>query len=151
MSRNGEIHHMDRMRQPEMLGSDRNKWLIRGMLLAASVILAGLLTAVWADSPERTSMHVVVKDAETGQPIFQAGVTLEFREPGSRLKLKRSKLLSYHAKTNAQGRCKFLHIPKGTVRLKVIAERHQTYGKELELEQDDQVFEVKLRTPQPFL
>ncbi len=122
---------------------------IVGPLLWVSLVLAGLGEPAFADSVERTSLHVVVKDAETSQPISQAHITLTFREPGR--PLKRAKTYSYSAKTNPQGRCNFSRIPKGTIRLVVTAERHQSFGKEIELDEDNQVIEVKLRKPQPLL
>jgi Carboxypeptidase regulatory-like domain len=104
-----------------------------------------------SEEAERTNVTVVVTDAQTGQPINQARLTLEFTEPGDPSKLKRSKKLSYSAKTNAQGHYKFPSLPKGNIRLIVTAERHQTFSKEFELEKEDQVIEVKLKKPQPLL
>lgn len=98
-----------------------------------------------------TSVNVFVKDAESGQPMFQAHLTLQFREHGSAARLKRSKLISFSAKTNAQGRYRFVDIPKGTVRLIVTAERHQTFSKEFEVDKDGQLLEVSLKKPQPLL
>jgi len=92
------------------------------------------------------SFSVVVKEADTGEAISQARLTLTFRQTG---KLHRT--VSYGAKTNAQGRYRFTNIPKGTVHLFVTAERHQSYGKEIDLEEDNQVIEVKLKKPQPQL
>ncbi len=119
-------------------------------------IAAGIV--VWAVQPparvsadEQTSLHVVVKDAETGQPINQAHLTLQFRDPGSKTKLKRSKPLSFSAKTNYQGRYRFVNVPKGSLHLIVTAERHQTFGRDFELEEDNQVIEVKMKKPQPLL
>jgi hypothetical protein len=91
------------------------------------------------------SVNVVVKEADTGEAISQARLTLTFKSG----KLHRT--ISYGAKTNAQGRYRFTDIPKGTVHLFVTAERHQSYGKEIELEEDNQVIEVKLKKPQPQL
>lgn len=122
-----------------------------GRCLAALVVGIWMASSALAESLERTTLTIVVKDAESSEPIFNAKLTLQFREPGSKLKLKRSKTLSFNAKTNPQGRYKFTHIPKGTIRLLVTADRHQTFGQEFELEQDDQVIEVKLRKPQPLL
>lgn len=117
--------------------------------------LALVLTMGWvpanADVPERATVNVIVKDGETGQPIPQAHLTLQFREPGKKLKPKLPKSISYSAKTNAQGHCRFTNIPKGTIRLLVTAESHQAFGREFELEQDNQVIEVKLKKPQPLL
>jgi len=122
-------------------------------MLVAAVLCAGLwLTRpARADDPERTGVTVFVKDAETGQPIAFARLTLQYREEGSKLKLKRAKTISLNAKTNPQGRYKFANVPKGTIRLMVVADQHQTFGQEFELEQENQLIEVKLRRPQPLL
>jgi hypothetical protein len=120
---------------------------------ALAVVGAGLCSAtlVATDEPEKTNVIVVVKEAESGQPIFNAKLTLQFRDPGDPSKLKLGKTLSFSAKTNPQGRYKFTGVIKGTIRLLVTAERRQSFGQEFELEQDDQVIEVKLRKPQPLL
>ena len=125
------------------------KWLTAGLVCAACVALAAFRTAGSAASAERTSVNVLVKDAETDQPIYQARLTLRFREPGG--KLRRSKWLSFSAKTNAQGRYRFTLIPKGAVRLTVTAEHHQTFSREFEVDKDNEVLEVKLKLPQPLL
>jgi len=92
------------------------------------------------------SFTVVVREADTGDPISQARLTLTFHQPG---KLHRAE--SYSAKTSAQGRYRFTDIPQGTIRLLVTADHHQSYGKEIDLEEDNQVIEVKLKKPQPLL
>ncbi|MFB3920289.1 MAG: carboxypeptidase-like regulatory domain-containing protein [Terriglobia bacterium] len=89
-----------------------------------------------------------VKDAASDQPLPNARLTLIFKEPR---KLKRDKGHSFSAKTNPQGRYKFVLIPKGTVRLVVTAERHQSFGQDFEIEEDNPVLEVKLKKPQPLL
>jgi hypothetical protein len=116
-------------------------------LILAAVAL--VLCPSWLrcqDEPPVTNVTVVVKDAETGNPISQARITLTFRQP---IKYRPDKTLDYNAKTNPQGRYKFSHVTKGPIRLLVTAENHQSYGKQLEVDQDDQVIEVKLRKPQP--
>ena len=129
----------------------RQQWRVLGLTCALGVSLAGSHGAARAASAEWTRVNVLVKDAETDQPIYQARLTLQFREPGSVAKLKRSKLISFSAKTDAQGRYRFIRIPKGTVRLIVTSEHHQTFSKEFEVERDNQVLEVKLKKPQPLL
>jgi len=91
------------------------------------------------------SFNVAVKDAESGEVVSQARLTLTFKSG------KLHRVVSYGAKTNAQGQYRFTNIPKGTVHLFVTAERHQSFGKEIELEQDNQSIEVKLKKPQPQL
>lgn len=127
------------------------KGIMRGLALGCASLLLGSISAAVADEVETTSVHVLVKDAETQQPIQNARLTLQFRQPGSKLKLKRGKTISFSAKTNPQGRYRFLNIPKGTIRLMVTAERRQAFGKEFELEKDNQLFEVMLKRPQPLL
>ena len=124
-----------------------------GVLFCWAILVAGgaIARPAPADSTQQTNVIVVVKEAETGQPIPNAKLTLQFREPGNPMKLKRRKQLSFSSKTNLQGRYKFVGVTKGTIRLLVTAERRQSFGQELELEQDNQVIEVKLRKPQPLL
>jgi carboxypeptidase family protein len=130
----------------------RKTWNLAGVVFA--VLLGAeclFLLPTRAESVETTSVYVQVNDAETSQPIYQARLTLQFREPGSKARLKRSKLLAFSAKTNNQGRYRFTSIPKGTVRLIVTSEHHQSFSKEFEIDQDNQELEVKLKKPQPLL
>ena len=132
-----------------LLGFAANKKLIVGFLVGAVLFVGGLQSTLQAKKRERTNVHIVVKDAETNEPIFQARLTLRFKEPGGMF--TRSRMRAYSAKTNAKGSYKFVGIPKGTIHLTVTAPEHQTYGKELEVEEDNQVIEVKLRKPQALL
>jgi len=118
-----------------------------GVLVGIAILLfCGVPKPAPQQTTSETSVNVVVKEADSGNPISQARLTLSFRQPG---RLHRT--ISYGAKTNPQGRYRFTNIPKGTIHLFVTAERHQSYGKEIELEEDDQVIEVKLKKPQPLL
>lgn len=113
------------------------------------LLVLGLSPSLAADSPERINLTVTVTDAQTGKPVNQAHLTLQFREPGG--KLKRSKTLSYAAKTNAEGRYKFVDIPEGTVLLIVTEEHHQAFGKQFDVSKQNPLLEVKLKPPQPVL
>lgn len=118
-------------------------WILAG---AALLFFCGVSRPAQQPPIPVTSLTIVVKDAVTGDPIGQARLTLTFRQPG---RLHRN--ISYDAKTNAQGRYRFMNIPKETVRLLVTADHHQSFGKEIDLEEENQVFEVKLKPPQPLL
>jgi hypothetical protein len=131
-------------------------------LFVAGWVAAGLLFCVAprlsAQAPdprvghEPTNMVVVVKEADTGAPVSQARITLQFTIPhGPTMPMKGGKKLTYNAKTDSEGRCKLSGINKGSITLVVTAPNHQTYGKELQLEKDDQVIEVKLKKPQPLI
>ncbi len=131
---------------------DRNRITLLLSLIALSLFACLITFARGGEqTDDRINFIVEVKEADTGQPINQAHLTLTFREAGDPAKLKRPKTFSYSAKTNAQGRYRFVDIPKGTVHLFVTAEHRQSYGKEIELEKENQVVEVKLRKPQPLL
>lgn len=121
---------------------------VLGLACVWGLILGAPVTSGAVDL---TSVTVLVKDAETGKPVHQAHLTLEFRQSGDPAKLKRPKFLSYSAKTNPQGRYRFVDIPKGAVRLIVTAERHQALSKNFEVNEDNPVLEVNLKRPQPLL
>jgi hypothetical protein len=120
-------------------------WVFVG---AAILLYCVVFKPATPDSSRETSLTIVVKEADTGDPISQARLTLTFQQRG---RLHHSKTISYSAKTSAQGRYRFTNIPKGTVVLLVTADRHQSLGKEIEVEEDNQVIEVKLKRPQPLL
>lgn len=135
---------------PNMRGSKTTRWsLLLGLGIVCG-LLAAPTTSASSESNDLVSIQVVVTDAETGQPVSQAHLTLQFSEPGNKFKLKRSQTHSYSGKTNPQGRYK-VDIPKGTIRLMVTADLHESFGHNFEIEKDGQVIEVKLKKPQPQL
>lgn len=131
-----------------MICSNRSKGYVWGILCRGILALAVLPAFAQEQPVERTNMTVEVKEADSGQPIANAHLTLQFQEPR---KYRHSKPMAYSAKTNPQGRYKFQDIPKGPIRLSVTSENHQSFGKDLELTKNNQVFEVRLKRPQPLL
>ena len=138
-----------------MLSSQHTKHFVAAWVIANLLLFLSFSHYARAQgqkpSSETTTVIVQVMDADSGQPISGAGITLQFTEPGTPGRFGKSKKLSYNSKTNAQGRCKFPEINKGTITLSVTANGHQSYGKELQLQKDNQVFEVKLKKPQPLI
>lgn len=114
--------------------------------------MAGAATALGQQPPPQPliTLGVLVTDAQSGQPISQARLTLTFRQP-KQGRLDHAKTLSYSAKTDAQGRYRFPYIPTGTVILMVTDEHHQTFGKQFDVDKDHALLEVKLKPPQPLL
>lgn len=119
------------------------------VLIAVALSCGAYVAEETPAQEEDVNVTVVVREAETGDPIAQARLTLTFERPGHGF--HRSKTISYNAKTGLQGRYRFTDVPKGTVHLSVTAERRQSYGKEIELEEDGQIIEVKLKKPQAIL
>ncbi|MGH9376181.1 MAG: hypothetical protein ACRD22_10980 [Terriglobia bacterium] len=95
--------------------------------------------------PPLTNLTVLVTDHATHKPIFQAHLTLEFRDPRSRL----GKVISYSAKTNLQGEYRFEFIPMENVYIIVTSPDHETLGKTFQITENNQVVRLELRKPQP--
>jgi hypothetical protein len=131
------------------------------LYLTLAIAISFLLSAIEPNRPllaqtensstEPTNMTVVVREYDSGQPVSQAHVTLQFFVPHGPTIPRKGKRTVYNAKTDTQGRCKLSGINKGSIVLTVTADGHQSYGKELRLEKDNQVFEVRLKRPQPLI
>jgi len=131
-----------------MIRPKRLKGYLWGLACVGTLVVGVMRTPAQAPKVGRTNITIAVKEADTGQPISNAHLTLQFQEPGN---IRPGKHLAFSAKTNAQGRYRFMDIPKVTVRLMVTAEHHQSFGKEIEVTEDNQVIEVKMKKPQPLL
>jgi len=130
-----------------MLGYMLSRGIRRSALLVALVwlTLSSPVAAAARKHPPLVNLTVLVTDHATHKPVFQAHLTLQFRDPHSRF----GKVISYSAKTDLQGEYKFSFIPMEAVYLIVTASRHQTLGKTFQVTQDNQVISVELRRPQP--
>jgi hypothetical protein len=139
---------------PQLMFSSRHTRLFIAVSIASTALLFASITRstpaqdATSGNHEPTNVIVNVKEADTGDPVGQAAVTLQFTEP---VPFGHGKKHSYNAKSDSQGRCKLFGINKGKIVLMVTAARHQSYGKELQLDQDNQVFEVRLKKPQPLI
>jgi hypothetical protein len=122
---------------------------ITACLVLAAAISGVAVAGQEAPAPNLITITVVVTDAKTEKPVNQAHLTLVFREKLG--KAIRFKTLSYSAKTDAQGRGRFVYIPEGTVQLMVTNEGYQAFGREFEVSKDHATLEVKLKPPQPLL
>lgn len=121
---------------------------IRWVALRTAVILACValpLQALPRKHPPVTNLTVVVTDATNRKPVFQARLTLSFRDPDSRL----GSTISYNAKTSIQGKYTFSFIPMEPIVLVVTAPNHQTFGQKFDVTQANQVIKVQLKPPQP--
>jgi hypothetical protein len=123
----------------------------RKLLVLSGMMLAILGWAAWAragDDVQYTNVNVHVTDAKTGEPLKAARLTIQFVRPREGF-FSRSKRISYAGKTDSHGHYRFMDVPKGEFHLIVTADDHQSYGKNMVLERDNQLFEIKLRPPQP--
>jgi predicted proteasome-type protease len=113
------------------------------------VTLVAICMPVMLAAAQMTTVYIQVNDAKTGDPIFQAHLTLRYRVPGAFM--RRTKIVSYTAKTDKNGKSQFPVVPRGTITLMVTAPDHNTFGKEIEITKDDQLIEVKLQKPHEVL
>lgn len=117
-----------------------------GVFLALSV---GAAMPARLMAAQQTTVQVLVKDAKTGDPIYQAHLTLRFRKPGGFL--RSPGIISYTAKTDKNGRGSFPFVPMGEITLMITAPDHESFGKIFEIKKNDQLIEVQLRKPRPQL
>ena len=61
--------------------------LVRLMIIFAAVMALALPCTLLA-AQQMTTVHVVVKDAKTGEPIYQAHLTLRYRQQGGFMRLE---------------------------------------------------------------
>lgn len=115
--------------------------------LGAWIVLGGAVRSSAAE--QTTTVHVLVKDAVTGDPIYQAQLTLQFRKHGGFL--RRASTISYTSKTDKKGRSIFPLVPMGKITLMVTAPDHETFGKIIKVSKANQLIEVQLRHPKPQL
>jgi hypothetical protein len=113
------------------------------ILVASCALFLGHAQA--RNHPPLTNVIVLVTDAPTNKPVFQARLTLEFRDPESR----RGKTISFSAKTDLQGKYRFTFIPMEPVLLLVTDPNHQTFGQQYQITRQNQLLKVSLRRPQP--
>lgn len=130
-----------------MINRKQGDWIRRlGVSMAlALAIAAGPGPARARKHPPLTNVTVLVTDAVTHKPLFQAQLTLEFRDTRRRT----GKAISLSAKTDVQGKYRFSFIPMESVVLVVTAANHQTFGKQFQITRPNQTIEAEMRTPQP--
>ena len=97
-----------------------------------------------ADSEKTTRLTVQVVDSTTKKPIYNAHVVVRFEVDR---KLRRDKRVSWESKANQKGEVVLNAIPRGTVKVQVIARGYQTYGDQHELNQAEQTLSIAMKTP----
>ena len=90
----------------------------------------------------KLQIHVSTKD---DKPISEASVYVRFNESGGFL--RHDKLAELDLKTNQDGNVKVPAIPQGKIMIQVIAIGWHTYGQWYEINQPEQIVEIKLDRP----
>jgi hypothetical protein len=90
----------------------------------------------------KLQIHVSTKD---DKPISEASVYVRFNESGGFL--RHDKMAELDLKTNQEGTAKVPAIPQGKIMIQVIAKGWHTYGQWYDIDQAEQVIEIKLEPP----
>jgi hypothetical protein len=112
------------------------------LFLLASLVLSGPLPAA-----DLTKLKIVVT-AESGRPIERADVIVRF---GGRSIAKFGKTVrtTWEMRSTQEGVADIPEMPKGKIRVQVIAKGYQTFGQTFDVAEDERTIQVKLNLPQP--
>jgi hypothetical protein len=99
---------------------------------------------VWA--ADLTTLKIVVT-TPSGRPVERAEVIVRF---GGRSVVKFGKMVrtSWEVRTTQQGVADIPEMPKGKIRVQVVAKGYQTFGQTFDVDEDQRTIEVKLNPPQ---
>jgi hypothetical protein len=116
---------------------------MRGLLLILALALAGAFPVSAAD---QTKLKIVVT-TRSGRPIDRADVIVRF---GGRSVVKLGKMVrtTWEMRSSQEGVAEIPDMPKGQVRIQVIAKGYQTFGDTFDVNEDERTIEIKLNPPQ---
>jgi hypothetical protein len=94
-----------------------------------------------------TKLKIVVT-TQSGKPVDRADVIVRF---GGRSLVKLGKTVhtTWEIRSSQQGVADIPEMPKGKIRVQVIAKGFQTFGQTFEVAEDERTIEIKLNPPQP--
>jgi len=117
---------------------------MRGLLLILALALPLSFPASADD--DLTKLKIVVM-TRSGRPIDRADVIVRF---GGRSIVKLGKMVrtTWEMRSSQEGVAEIPDMPKGKVRIQVIAKGYQTFGDTFEVNEDERTIEIKLNPPQ---
>jgi hypothetical protein len=109
-------------------------------------LLVWLPVSICAWAADLTALKIVVT-TPSGRPVDRAEVVVRF---GGRSIAKLGKMVrtSWEVRTTQQGVADIPEMPKGKIRVQVIAKGYQTFGQTFDVDEDQRTIEVKLNPPQ---
>ena len=116
---------------------------MRGLLLILALMLPVANPATAADL---TKLKIVVT-TRSGRPIDRADVIVRF---GGRSVVKLGKMVrtTWEMRSSQEGVAEIPDMPKGQIRIQVIAKGYQTFGDTFDVSEDERTIEIKLNPPQ---
>jgi uncharacterized GH25 family protein len=109
-------------------------------------VLVSLATSGPVRAADLTTLKIVVT-TPSGKPVERAEVVVRF---GGRSVVKFGKMVrtSWEVRTTQQGVADIPEMPKGKIRVQVVAKGYQTFGQTFDVDEDQRTIEVKLNPPQ---
>lgn len=94
-----------------------------------------------------TKLKIVVT-TQTGKPVDRADIIVRF---GGRSVVRLGKMVrtTWEMRSSQQGVAEIPDMPKGKIRVQVIAKGYQTFGQTFDVDEDERTIEIKLNPPQP--
>jgi len=116
---------------------------MRGLLL---ILALALPLSFPASADDVTKLKIVVT-TRSGRPIDRADVIVRF---GGRSLVKLGKMVrtTWEMRSSQEGVAEIPDMPKGQVRIQVIAKGYQTFGDTFDVNEDERTIEIKLNPPQ---
>jgi len=116
---------------------------MRGLLL---ILALALPLSFPASADDITRLKIVVT-TRSGRPIDRADVIVRF---GGRSLVKLGKMVrtTWEMRSSQEGVAEIPDMPKGKIRIQVIAKGYQTFGDTFEVSEDERTIEIKLNPPQ---
>jgi hypothetical protein len=116
---------------------------MRGLLL---ILALALPLSFPASADDITKLKIVVT-TRSGRPIDRADVIVRF---GGRSLVKLGKMVrtTWEMRSSQEGVAEIPDMPKGKIRIQVIAKGYQTFGDTFEVSEDERTIEIKLNPPQ---
>ena len=99
-----------------------------------------------ASAKDVTKIKVVVT-GPNGKPVERADVIVRF---GGRsiVKLGRKAITQWEMRSTQEGIAEIPEMPKGTIRIQVLAKGLQSFGQTYEIMEDERTIEIALQAPQ---
>jgi len=116
---------------------------MRGLLL---ILCLALPMSFPAAASDMTKLKIVVK-TQRGRPVDRADVIVRF---GGRSVVKLGKMVrtTWEMRSSQEGVAEIPDMPKGQIRVQVIAKGYQTFGDTFDVNEDERTIEIKLNPPQ---
>jgi hypothetical protein len=110
-------------------------------------LLLFLLLSLPVLAGDLTKLKIVVT-TQSGKPVDRADVIVRF---GGRSVAKFGKMVrtTWEMRSSQQGVADIPDMPKGKIRVQVIAKGYQTFGQTFDVDEDERTIEIKLNPPQP--